>query len=119
MQPETRQAASDGRPDAGRSGAPSATGHRKLILDPSRGPAASYLPRCLIPPTKKQRACEQLQFACPSSQILRQLYRYSFCPVLGFKNSLPLFLKLLKLNICVIELAIPSKEPSPIRCPPS
>jgi len=38
-------------------------------------------------------------------QILSQLYRYSFSPVLGFKNSLLLFLKLRKLNIWVMELA--------------
>src|SRR6266446_5103985 len=83
----------------GRSDAPS------VLILPARAPMLHTSHK------KKQRACEQLQCACPSSQILRQLYRYSFCPVLGFKNSLPLFLKLLKLNICVIELAMPSKEP--------
>jgi hypothetical protein len=50
-------------------------------------------------------------------QILRQLYRYSFSPVLGFKNSVPLLLILLKLNIWVMELASASNEPWPMRCP--
>src|SRR4029077_8009211 len=44
---------------------------------------------------------------------------YSFSPVLACKNRKPLLRICLKLNICVMELAIPSKEPWPIRCPAS
>src|SRR5216684_2865869 len=68
---------------------------------------------------KKQRACEQLSFACPPRPDLKQFYRYSFSPVLGFKNSIPSCLILLKLNIWVMELASASNEPWPMRCPPS
>jgi len=50
-------------------------------------------------------------------QILRQLWRYSFSPVSGFKNSVPSCLILLKLNIWVMELASASNEPWPMRCP--
>ena len=65
----------------------------------------------LILPTKNNGHANKFNSHARQGQILRQLYRYSFCPVLGFKNSLPLFLRLLKLNIWVMELAIPSKEP--------
>jgi hypothetical protein len=44
---------------------------------------------------------------------------YSLKPVLGLRNSTPFVRIFVKLNICAIELAIPSNDPWPIRVPPS
>src|SRR5258708_16425993 len=45
--------------------------------------------------------------------------RYCFSPVLGSRNNVPFLLIFVKLNIWLMELAIPSKDPWPMRCPPS
>src|SRR5260370_25422769 len=45
--------------------------------------------------------------------------RYCFSPVLGSRNNVPFLLIFVKLNIWLIELAIPSQDPCPMRCPPS
>jgi hypothetical protein len=44
---------------------------------------------------------------------------YLFSPVLGFRKSTPLLLNRRKLNICVSEFAMVSKDPWPMRTPPS
>src|ERR1019366_1052807 len=74
---------------------------------------------------KQERTCESI-FACPPQPTRIQRSRYSpqsdglcFSPVVGFKHRVPLVLSLLKSNIWLMELAIASKEPLPIRCPPS
>jgi hypothetical protein len=67
----------------------------------------------------KTTGMRKVQFACPPPPDLKRFFRYSFCPVLGFKNSVPLFLILLKLNIWVMELASASNEPWPMRSTPS
>jgi hypothetical protein len=57
--------------------------------------------------------------ACPFSNEDISTSGYIFSPVLGFRKSTPLLLNRRKLNICVSEFAMVSKEPWPMRTPPS
>src|SRR5580704_8184669 len=58
--------------------------------------------------------------ACPFCTATDSLpYRGICSPVDGLRIRVPSLLIWLKLNIWLMELAMPSKEPWPIRCPPS
>ncbi len=51
--------------------------------------------------------------------VNEQLILYCFSPVSAFRKRVPLLRIFVKSNIWLIELAMASNDPAPMRCPPS
>jgi len=65
------------------------------------------------------QACE-LYDRMPAFEWLRRFRQlYCFSPVSGLRIKVPLPRIFVKSNIWLIELAIESNDPVPMRCPPS
>src|SRR5580698_7362539 len=68
------------------------------------------------PPQREKRTCD-VAIACPLNLKLESGDYGTRSPVLGFRNNVPFVRILLKLNMPAIELATPSNDPWPMRCP--